>query len=96
MKKDIWVVSCVYTAEYGALALDYQTVYLDETAAVASVMARICETYLKVGRINITDHEFEEIKAELKNSGEHRHDFHDGNNFLWTFTRMRLEITEDT
>ena len=94
--KMLYIVSATYTAEYGAIAFDYQNAYFDKDDALHSLMNVLCRTYQEVGGINLTDHRYEEIKNALSRNGEHREYFGgNGNQYVWRVTKTLVTIPED-
>lgn len=94
MTRDLWIISCIYTAEYGSMAVDCQNAYFDKSAAMDGLMESICSTYSSVGGFDMDVGTLDSIKYDLVRLGEHRHDFGDGNSFLWTIVKASVELKE--
>jgi len=93
--KKAFIVSCIYTAEYGAIVVDYQNVYPSHKDALDSIMSNIGATYEEVGGENIYSSDLHEsIRTQLIEHGEHRKDWGNGNQYLWTVVEALLEVEE--
>lgn len=88
---DVWITSCLYTAEYGAIAVEYQNAHSGKEEAARSVMAHIAMTFSKVRRVNVADREFDRIKEELMERGEFRVDWGNGNHYVWTLVKRSIQ-----
>lgn len=84
--KSVWIVTCVYTAEYGSLAIEYQNASFDRCCAVNLLMGQLSEVYREVGGEEVKDDLYEQIKSEIENKYQHRKNWGNGNQYMWSLT----------
>ena len=93
--KKVFIISCIYTAEYGAINVDYQNVYASHKDALDSIMENIGATCEVVGGEDIYSSDLHKtIRDELIEHGEYRRDWGDGNWYLWKVVESLLNVKE--
>lgn len=93
--KKAFIISCIYTAEYGAINVEYQNVYTSHKDALDSIMDNIGATYEVVGGEDIYSSDLHKtIRDRLIEHGEYRRDWGNGNQYLWTVVETLLDVKE--
>lgn len=92
MATDIYTASCMYTAEYGAMALDSQKSFLDREAAVDEIVTSVRATCQSHGGGEFKEEDEKAVRRSLEERNEYRADYGNGNRFLWTLVHDSLPI----
>ena len=95
LKKAFIISSLIYTAEYGAINVEYQNVYTSHKDALDSIMDIIGATYEVVGGEDIYSSDLHKtIRDQLIEHGELRRDWGNGNQYLWKVVETLLNVKE--
>ena len=95
MTTDIYTASCMYNAEYGAMALDAQKSYLDEEIAIKDIVASVRATCQSHGGGEFKEEDEKAVRRSLEERHEYRADYGNGNRFLWTLVHDSLPAKEE-